>query len=441
MSAAEQIPAPLRYGASQSQARVVRNTIMPQGVSTGGPGSIVRFVLPERSIVDLRSLSLYYTYTISGMVNTGAEDFSNAQIPASYKHWKSVRFYVSGAAASGSHNQHYDQIYHALVCASGSEDWVNSRLNNNYLELLDSTELASQPGATSKSAYITCDDFLGLPNSKNYCIDTSLYGSVHMEVQFNDNNQLKISRRTQTDGAALASINASFENIKLKVDTVTSISPLYVSLLAERISGSDAPIRVPFQDIRTIVASNTGSNRITVNSMCVDALMVCPFSADPNSNVSFAHNALESNNARYRFNSGRNEGNANQTRFSCVVGSEVFPRQPIEQASELADVTTNSIYGNSARSTNLLYRTMTTGGAPTSSSRLAYLSQNCVALQRFSLLTEGWSEGVLTGLNTAGQSVDFVVNTQNFGSHLLIAALCTSCLVFDPKTSAVQVES
>lgn len=75
MSAAEQIPAPLRYGASQSQARVVRNTIMPQGVSTGGPGSIVRFVLPERSIVDLRSLSLYYTYTISGMVNTGAEDF------------------------------------------------------------------------------------------------------------------------------------------------------------------------------------------------------------------------------------------------------------------------------------------------------------------------------------------------------------------------------
>jgi hypothetical protein len=443
MSAAEQIPAPLRYGASQSQARVVRNTIMPQGVSTGGPGSIVRFVLPERSIVDLRSLSLYYTYTISGLLNGGAGDFANAQIPASYKHWKSVRFYVSGAAASGSHNQHYDQVYHALVCASGSEDWVNSRLNNNYLELLDSTELASRAGAgvSSKSAYITCDDFLGLPNSKNYCIDTSLYGSVHMEVQFNDNNQLKISRATQTDAQALASIHASFENIKLKVDTVTSISPLYVSLLAERISGSDAPIRVPFQDIRTIVASNTGSNRITVNSMCVDALMVCPFSADPNTNVSFANDALVANNARYKFDSGRSEANANQTRYSCVVGSEVFPRQPIEQASELADVTTNSIYGNSARSTNLLYRTMTAGGAATTPSRLAFLSNNCVALQRFSLMTEGWSEGVLTGLNTAGQSVDFVVNTQNFGTHLLIAALCTSCLVFDPKTSAVQVES
>lgn len=442
MSAAEQIPAPLRYGASQSQARVVRNTIMPQGVSTGGPGSIVRFVLPERSIVDLRSLSLYYTYTISGLINSAADNFANAQIPASYKHWKSVRFYVSGAAASGSHNQHYDQVYHALVCASGSEDWVNSRLNNNYLELLDSTELASRAGAgvSSKSAYITCDDFLGLPNSKN-CIDTSLFGSVHMEVQFNDNNQLKISRATQSDAQALASIHASFENIKLKVDTVTSISPLYVSLLAERISGSDAPIRVPFQDIRTIVASNTGSNRITVNSMCVDALMVCPFSADPNTNVSFANDALVANNARYKFDSGRSEANANQTRYSCVVGSEVFPRQPIEQASELADVTTNSIYGNSARSTNLLYRTMTAGGAATTPSRLAFLSNNCVALQRFSLMTEGWSEGVLTGLNTASQSVDFVVNTQNFGTHLLIAALCTSCLVFDPKTSAVQVES
>ena len=441
MSAADQIPAPLRYGASQSQARVVRNTIMPQGTSSGSAGSIVRFVLPERSICDLRSLSLYYTYTISGLGDAAADNFSNAQIPASYKHWKSVRFYVSGAAASGSHNQHYDQVYHGLVNASGSQDWCHSRMNNHYSELLDSSELAAQPGATSKSAYVTCDDFMGLPNSKNYCIDTSLFGSVHMEVQFNDNYQLKISRATVTDAAALASISASFSNIKLKVDTVTSISPLYVSLLAERISGSDAPIRIPFQDIRTIVASNTGSNRLTVNSMCVDALLVLPFSADPNTNVTFASNAIGANNAHYRYNSGRSEANANETRFSVVVGSEVFPRQPIEQASELADVTTNSIYGNSARSTNLLYRNMSTAGASAAHSRLAYLSQNCVALQRFSLLTEGWSEGVLTGLNTAGQSVDFVVNTQNFGSHLLIAALCTSCLVFDPKTSAVQVES
>lgn len=441
MSAADQIPAPLRYGASQSQARVVRNTIMPQGTSSGSAGSIVRFVLPERSICDLRSLSLYYTYSISGLGDTDAANFSNAQIPASYKHWKSVRFYVSGAAASGSHNQHYDQVYHGLVNASGSQDWCHSRMNNHYSELLDSSELAAQPGATSKSAYVTCDDFMGLPNSKNYCIDTSLFGSVHMEVQFNDNFQLKISRATVADAVALASISASFSNIKLKVDTVTSISPLYVSLLAERISGSDAPIRIPFQDIRTIVASNTGSNRLTVNSMCVDALLVLPFSADPNTNVTFASNAIGANNAHYRYNSGRSEANANETRFSVVVGSEVFPRQPIEQASELADVTTNSIYGNSARSTNLLYRNMSTAGASAAHSRLAYLSQNCVALQRFSLLTEGWSEGVLTGLNTAGQSVDFVVNTQNFGSHLLIAALCTSCLVFDPKTSAVQVES
>lgn len=443
MSASEQIPKPLQYGASQSQARVVRNTIMPQGTNAGGPGSIVRFVLPERSIVDLRSLSLYYTYTISGLVNAGAADFSNAQIPASYKHWKSVRFYVSGAAASGSHNQHYDQVYHGLVNASGSQDWCHSRMNNHYSELLESSELAAQPGATSKSAYVTCDDFLGLPNSKNYCIDTSLFGKLEVEIQFNDNNQLKISRAGagNTDATVLAAVNAAFSNIRLKVDTVTSISPLYVSLLAERISGSDAPIRVPFQDIRTIVASNTGSNRLTINSMCVDALMVCPFNADPNTNVTCANNAILANNARYRFNSGRTEANANETRFSVVVGSEVFPRQPIEQASELADVTTNSIYGNSARSMNLLYRNMGADGVAAAFSRLAYLSNNCVALQRFSLMTEGWSEGVLTGLNTAGQSVDFVVNTQNFGTHLLVAALCTSCLVFDPKTSAVQVES
>ena len=441
MSAAEQIPKPLQYGASQSQARVVRQTIMPQGVSAGTHGAIVRFMLPQRAIVDLRSLSLYYTYTLAGL--TAADtNFSNAQIPASYKHWRSVRFYVSGAAAAGGNCQHYDQVYHALVNASGSQDWVNSRLNNQYAELLDSSELATRPGTASKIAYVTCDDFLTLPNSKNYCIDTSLFGNVEMEVQFNDISQLKISRAGTVNSAnALSSISANFSNIKMKVDTVISISPLYVSLLAERISGSDAPIRVPFQDIRSVVASNTGSNRLTVNSMCVDALLVCPFNADPNTNAGTDVGAISVNAPRYHFNSGRTDSNASETRFQVIVGSEAFPRTPIDHASELADVTTNSIYGNSAKSTNLLYRNMDGGGAATAYSRSLFLAQNCVALQRFSLLTEGWSEGVMTGLNTAGQSVDFVVNTQNFGTHLLIAALCTSCLVFDPKTSAVSIES
>jgi hypothetical protein len=175
--------------------------------------------------------------------------------------------------------------------------------------------------------------------------------------------------------------------------------------------------------------------------MCVDALLVCPFSADPNTNAGTDVGAISVNAPRYQFNSGRTDTNASETRFQVIVGSEAFPRTPIDHASELADVTTNSIYGNSAKSTNLLYRNMDGGGAATAYSRSLFLAQNCVALQRFSLLTEGWSEGVMTGLNTAGQSVDFVVNTQNFGSHLLIAALCTSCLVFDPKTSAVSIES
>lgn len=441
MSAAEQIPKPLQYGASQSQARVVRQTIMPQGVSSGTHGSIVRFLLPQRAIVDLRSLSLYYNYTISGL--TAADtNFSNAQIPSSYKHWRSVRFYVSGAAAAGSHCQHYDQVYHALVNASGSQDWVNSRLNNQYAELLDSSEIATRPASSSKSAYVTADDFLTLPNSKNYCIDTSLFGNVEMEIQFQDVSQLKISHAgTVTAAAALANVSTNFSNIKLKVDTVTSISPLYVSLLAERISGSDAPIRVPFQDIRSVVAANTGSNRLTLNAMCVDALMVVPFNADPNTNVAAATDAIPLNAPRYRFNCGRTESDAGDTRFQVIVGSEAFPRTPIDHASELSDLTTNSIYGNSAKSTNLLYRNMGANGASSAYSRSAFLQNNCVALQRFSLMTEGWAEGVMTGLNTSGQSVDFVVNTQNFGSHLLLAALVTSCLVFDPKTSAVSIES
>ena len=444
MSASDSIPKALQYGASQSQARVVRQTVMPAGTSSGSAGSIVRFMLPQKSIIDLRSLSLYYDYTISGLLNTGAGDYINSEIPASYKHWKSIRFYVSGAVASGGMCQHYDQVYHALVKATGSEDWTYSRLNNHYLELVQSTGLQAQPGATSKTARVTCDDFFGLPNSKNFCIDSSLFGNVEMEIQFNDNYQLKVARATQSDAAALAAAVPSFSNIKLCVDTVVSISPLYVSLLAERLQ-VDTPIRLPFQEIRSIVSANTGSNRLTLNGACIDALVVCPFNADPNVNVAQVVGTSFPNNPHYKFNSGRTEANANETRVSIQVGSEVFPRTPVSHATELADITMNSLYGNSAQSKNLLYYGVNSGtdalpGAM-NLSRLNFLTDNAVLVNKFSLNSEGWADGVMSGLNCAGSAVDFVVNTTNFGTHLLIASLQTSCLVFDPRTSAISIES
>ena len=440
----DSIPVSLKYGASQSQARIVRQTVMPLGSSTGttGSNSSFRFKLPEKSLVDLKSLSIYFDYTLSGLTDDAA-NYSNAYIPASYKVFNSIKFYVSGSAVNNLNN-HYDMAYQALVRASGSQDWVNSRLSNGYHEIMLAgdaldpvTDITARPGgAVTRTAHMTLDDILGLPNTKNHLIDCSLYGSIEIELTMAANHNIKCFRAgTVTAGNLQSSLQGKVENIQLMVDTVVSISPLYVSLLAERLQ-VNTPIRIPFQNIFSSVQSNTGSNRITLNSSCVDAILVAPLTSDPNT---FVPNGTQSilNSTRYKFNSGRTVSDANAASFQVQVGSESFPRQPI-RLDRCADLTTNSIYGNSSKSANMLYAGLNAGAQEYK--RLNYLVENCVILQKFGLESEGWASGLLQGINCNAVQTDFVIQTSNFPGHIFICALMTSQLVFNPATSSVSIE-
>lgn len=440
------IPKSLQYGCQSSQARVVRQTIQPQGVSTGTTQAqtTFRFKLPEKSLIDLKSLAFYYDYSISGMTDA-ATNYSNALLPAAYKHFSSVKFYVSGAIAANGMCNHYDMAYHALARASASEDWVNSRWNNGLIESMASADAngfitditAQSAAAATRTAHFTYDDLLGLPNSKNFVLDTSLFGTCEVELTMSSNASIKAFRTgTVTNANLSASLIGSISGIKAMVDTVVSVSPLYVSLLAERLQ-VDTPIRLPFQSIATSVVATSGANRLTLNSSCVDALVVAPLANDPNA---FLANAAQTvlNGSRYKYDSGRSVSNANAATFQLQVGSEVFPRQPI-RVDECADLTVNSIYGNSSQSRNMLFAGLSGAAVPTYS-RDAFLSENCVIIQKFMLGEEGWASGLLSGINCSGVATDFVVNTQNFPAYLFIAALMTSQLVFNPATSSVSIE-
>jgi hypothetical protein len=440
----DSIPKSLQYGCQSSQARCVRQTVQPQGVSTGSTAqqTTFRFKLPEKSLIDLKSLSFYYDYTVSGLTDA-ATNYSNALLPAAYKHFSSVKWYVSGAVAANGMANHYDMAYHALARASASEDWVNSRWNNGLIETmvggdaLSAQDITAQPnGYVSRTAHFTYDDLLGLSNSKNFVLDTSLFGTCEIELTMSSNTSIKAFRAgTVTAGALSSSLVGSISGIKAMVDTVVSVSPLYVSLLAERLQ-VDTPIRIPFQNIATSVVSNSGNNRITLNGSSIDGLIVCPLASDPNT---FVPNGAQDvlNSTRYKFNSGRTIDNANTGLFQIQVGSEVFPRQPL-RIDECADLTVNSIYGNSAQSRNMLFAGLAAGAQ--SYSRLNYLTENCIVVQKFMLGEEGWATGLLAGIDCSGVSTDFVVTTSNLGSHLFICALMTSQLVFNPATSSVSIQ-
>lgn len=440
MASVDSIPKALQYGVSNSQARVVRQKIQPLGVSSGSSGSTVRFLLPQKSIVDMRSLSIYYDYTINGLT-TDAANFSNAQFPPTYQHWSSCKIFVSGASAAGSQCNHLDMVHHALLKASCGEEYCKSRLNNAYDSLIASPA-AADPTATSKTLQATYDDLL-LFRSKNYCYDSSLFGNMEIELTFNDKNILKVTgggAKVDTNAhlaTTYAEVNHAFSNIVLAVDTVVSISPLYVSLLAERLQVS-SPIRLPFSEIRSVLASNTGSNRITLQSSCVDAVCVAFLNQDPNAGAATANVATRANVNRYKFSIDSLQQNA--MGFSLTIGSEVFPRQAIQRLSELLDGTTNAIYGNDARSTNMLYMTME--GGVSAYTRNAPAAENAIALTKFAIGEEGWGTGLLCGLQTNGVATDCVVNSNSVAStRVLIAVLQTSQVVFDPSTSSVSIEA
>ena len=442
---ADSICKQLQYGASASVARVVRvSNLRPAGTDSGTYGDSFRFVLPSRSIVDLGSLSLYYTASITGL--TSSANGTNAVMPASWKHFKRVVFYVSGVAASGSLNQHMDMLYHALVKASGSQEWLFSRLNKNAIEAVLSTDecashqtLANQPGATTKTAHMTCDDFLGLPRSKNI-IDQSLWGQVEVEVQLADAGLLKV--RKIGDGSAtdaqLAAVHFSVSSMRASVDVLQSVSPLYISLLSSRLSATDAPIRLPYQDVRTFIATNTGSVRTNVNTNCLDAVAAIAVSSAYNTPVATA--AGEPDPIKFKFNCGRNLASANTLRAQFQIGQDVYPKTAIENAYEVADITMNGLHGNNRDSTALLF-----AGASDDSTieyrRAHFLSNNFIYFQKLSLNSEGYKDGVMTGISTNGQSSEIIFNSTNFGTNVLIAQFCTSCLVFNPSNSSVSVEA
>lgn len=435
----ESIPKALQYGSVvNSQARVVRQKIQPLGVSSGSSGSTVRFLLPQKAIIDMRSLSFNYDYTITGLT-ADAVNFTDAQFPPTYQHWNSVKMFVSGASAAGSQCNHYDMVHHALLKASAGEDYCFSRLNNAYDSVIVSPA-AANPEATSKNLRATFDDLL-LFRSKNYCYDSSLFGNLEIELTFNNKNILKVSGGgTKVAAGALATsygeVNHQFSNIVLSVDTVVSISPLYVSLLSERLQVSQ-PIRMPFSEIRTVLASNTGSNRITLQSSCVDSILVAFTNQDPNAGAAVADARPVANVARYKFN----VTDAEAMGFQLTIGSEVYPRQAVARLHELLDMTTNAIYGNDVRSTNLLYHA--TSAAGTQSYALTNpAAENAISLSKFAIGEEGWATGLLCGLQTNGIATDAVVSSNSGNaSRLLIAAMQTSQIVFDPQTSAVSIEA
>lgn len=485
---ASAIPDSLRWGCSQSTIRTNRYRLVPQGSQTVGENGTVRVRLPERSLVRLSSLSAYFDFSITG-ISTNATDYNNALIPSSFKPFRSVRFLVNGQSASGHLAQNYDVIYNALVQSSVDDRWAYSRLAQGYKELVQFADdastgvttattssnalvLSAAGASTTKSQYMYAEDFLGLPriNGKGGqnggVIDTSLFGVVEVEFIMNDNSILTTWGATANAVTACQNIHWGMQNFRCEIDVISSVSPAYVELMALKLS-DPAPIKCAFQNYVQTVSTATGNNRLQVNSQCVDMIMVLPMASTwntlvpikPNSALGGAGNAFGAltngsyypiQPVHYQFNCGLDLTNENTARLQILVGSETYPKTIISHALDVFDINTNSFFHGSTSNKNMFYYGALAGATAGSYSiiysRAMALASSCIHAQSFSLQSEGWSSSVLTGLDTASQNVDIIVQSQNFPAQIggsdgvqMLVALTTSQLVYDPQTASVSV--
>jgi len=447
----ESIPQVLSYSHSSSLFRVNEFAVMPSEGQQNQNGRLT-FRLPQKSIINLSSLRVAFRATITGLT-AAADNNSNAMvsIPA-YSYFRSVQWIVGGTTVCGS-SQHYNAIYHALFKATQPLESSRSKLDagmNALISLLDDydgiadgtvdgTSIAGGNGAggiTSKSTRLVMSDLLGMRSGNESYIDTSLFGDVQLVLELADTSAIPIKL---TGNTTVSGISFNISDAVVHCKAVTSISPLYVEMLANRLQ-SNQPIKWPFQNYSSTLNSNATGCVLSVNTGCLDLLLCVPYNASPNSAAGLDANQI--NPPRYKFNSGLVRSSANTFRFQTKINNQYYPVKQVENALDVPSITTESLFGSSDMSAqNLLFLGYTdTNGARYN--RSAFLSDNFILVQKLCGIQEGWAGAKqATGISSNGSQMDINIQYQGFGTFQLMCAFYTSYLVYDPSSGSVQLEA
>jgi len=466
----DSLPNSLRFGAKQLQVRIARTTnLLPIGqdsVSSNGSG-VVRFRFPSASIINISSATVSFNTTISNLVvGSSGQNFVNALIPSAYKYVRRAQFFLGGVSVAGSLSNNYNQIYHAMIKGAGNNQFCHSKVIEGYTEVSDLYDqygyLNVAPAATSKTAYQQLDDFLLLAKGNGNCnemmIDTSIWNDLELQLDFDNNSILSIYRDGTATESTAQQVAWALSNMRLNVDVISSIPPIYASFIELRAS-QNAPIRLCFQNLVSQVQLAQSTTRVQVSSTCIDGLMVCALPSNYNSTVPFAGNVATTqvvqatNVPKFNFNSGLTDTTA-QSGFSAIIqlGTANYPTTAYNNAYLLADSTMNHFWGSSIAATSLLYQKVNIVNTSSAATAICeqdlyqapnYLSQQFIWVQSFSI-EDGWSSSqkVLSGVDTSSTSVDCLVITNGIADgsrNLLLVGLLTSVLEYDTIAKRVRV--
>lgn len=447
----ETIPSVLSYQTSSALFRTNEYACFPaEGNQSVNGRYTVR--LPQKSIINLSSIRATFTNTVSGLVDTGAANYRNAlaNCPV-HTLFRSIQFRVGGTTVCGQSSQHYNQIYHALVKASVSETAAKSKCDNGYGALIIPSDDANEAAAnaalkgqtgcgTSKSARLVMSDILGMRSGTESWIDTSLYGDVEIIFELAGAESMIVHSAT----AAVAGAVFTLSDFQVNIKAISSISPLYVEMLASRLQ-SNQPLRWPFQNYSSTLANNATGCTLSVNTGCLDLIMFVPFNADPNTLANVPADSVNSNKFRFGVGSGGTaltKANANTFTYQAKINNQYYPVKVIQNALDCASITSEAIFGSADMAADNMLFLDYLDASGTTFNKTAFLTENFILIQKVCGLQEGWA-GVkqASGISSNGSQMDINLSYANAGSYQLVAAFYTSYLVYDPQSGGVSIEN
>ena len=266
--------------------------ILPQNSQSANSGAIVRFTMPSNSLLNMRSVALKFNATIAGTTTGGrfGEDMSSLI--------ERVEVSVGGVQLSSGAN-YYNVLCQALRAVE--KDMCDPVLGHSRMVREKSYVSGSTITTTNNEVYSSAgkplfaiDKWHGfLGSCEPAILDTgNLPGDLVLTFYLADNNVLSSVKGVALSGTGANDIvddgtglaTWSMSDIELNVEAVGLQSEAY-SRMVDGLIASQGYLEVPFKQYFSFQDTNSGSQRFSCNTRCMDRIIVAHRDSDYNGQV------------------------------------------------------------------------------------------------------------------------------------------------------------
>jgi hypothetical protein len=251
--------------------------IFPQSSDTASSGKIIRFQMPNNSLVNMKNLRLFFNAaTANATTNKGGRlpnDISSLI--------ERVAIYMGGVLVQNSFNQ-YNTLVHAKSAIEGSK--CDATLSHPEIVRAESYHNSAALTRGDDEGYTAIEDAFCISNWEGLLgsiepsiIDTGLLPEITIEITLADDSVCSTCDDVSASGYVAGSSNVgttySLTNLSIQVEVLGMATSVLEQLTEQRIA-SVGYLSLPFKNYFTYQSTHTSTSRFNVNSASWDRLWV-----------------------------------------------------------------------------------------------------------------------------------------------------------------------